>query len=107
MFKFNEGFAGAFGTKADFDFAGFVHVRIEFPVGRVVAGTKMPGEADSVRRVPLENGAPVALSTLDIALVPAAADARLDEDGFEGCFANVMRGGPPGFHLFDEDREGV
>ena len=60
-------------------------------------------ESDLVRRVPGEHLAPVAAIPLGVAFVPASAGAGFDEDGFKGHGGNVMRGGPPGFHLFDED----
>jgi hypothetical protein len=72
-----------------------------------VAGADVPGEADSIGRIPFQDRTPVALNAFDVALIPSAANAWLDEDCFKGRFADVMRFGPPGLHLFDEDGEGA
>ena len=56
-----------------------------------------------MRRVPGQHRAPVNEVAVDVALIPATADARLDENGFEGRFADVMGRGPPCFHLLDKD----
>jgi hypothetical protein len=107
VFEFDESVARAFRNKADFNLAGFGHVAVERPVGRVVSRADVPGKADSVGRIPLEDRAPVALNAFNVALVPAAANSWLDKDCFKGCFADVVGVGPPGLHLLNEDREGA
>src|SRR5579871_6684607 len=102
VLKFDEGSGGAFFGEADVDFAGFGEVGIELPVG-----AEVPGEGDAMRRLPGEDMAPVAVVAFGVALVPAAAFARLDDDVLEGFLADVMLGGPPGLHLLDEDGKGV
>ena len=107
MFEFDKSGCGPSDRKRISTSLALVMSGIECPVRRVVAGADVPGEADSVRRIPLEHRAPVALRAFDVALVPAAADARLDEDCFEGRLADVMGRGPPCFHLLNEDGEGA
>ena len=60
-----------------------------------------------MRRVPRQDFAPVAEVAFDVSLVPAATDTRLDEDGLEGSFSDVVRCRPPRLHVFHEDAEGA
>jgi len=102
VFEFDERGRWTLGSKSDFNFARMGGVGVEFP-GR----PKMPGKGDAVGRFPGEDVSPVAVDALSVALIPSASAARLDDDRLEGLRRDVVIGGPPGFHLLDEDGEGA
>src|SRR5712664_165073 len=105
VLQLDKGRSRSFSCKSNLDFTRLGHVRVELPFRLIVSRTNMPRKDDAVRRLPRQHGAPVAQVAFGVSLVPAAADTRLHENRLEGSFSDVMRRGPPSFHLFHEDAE--
>lgn len=97
--QFDERRCRAFRGEVDFDFAGLGWIGIDGPVGLIVTGADVPAESNTMRRIPLEYFTPIALLTVGVALIPSAANARLNKDDLERRGTDVVRGRPPGFHL--------
>src|SRR5262245_4539633 len=96
MFELDSRAVRALGDESYFDFR--LQVRVVLPIGRDV-----PGEHQAGGRLPREDGTPVTRASIVAALVPAAADARLDHCVDRRGLADLVdRQRPPLAHLLGE-----
>src|SRR5438477_7377824 len=90
--------AFALGREGDFNLGD--QIRVVFPLR-----AELPNEDQPGRRIPHEHLANLAFGAVDIAFVPAAALARLDDRAVEIGRSDLVRCGPPAADAIGEDLE--
>ena len=102
VFDLDGGLAGPVGGEPGLDLAGVVGVGVELP-----RPVDLPGEHQPVRRLPGQHPAPVAFGAVDAALVPAPADAGLQDHFGHLGLADVVLVRPPRVDRAGEHPEGL
>jgi hypothetical protein len=98
VFEGNDGAAGSPGSESQLHLGHQIGI-----VGE--PAVELPAEEQTRRRLPSEHFAPVRLDALGVALKPAAARARLDDDIHMRRLADRLSRRPPPPHLRREQLE--
>src|ERR1700740_562332 len=102
MLQLNPGPSFGFGSKSNLYFASSADVSYEFEIT-----IQMPGEYETVGRIPTQHGPPIAFRAIFVFLIPTAATTRFYHRRDHGTSANMMFFGPPLAHVLSEYFEGA
>src|SRR5260221_1263831 len=100
MLEIHASRAARLRRESDFDLARFREVGLVLPLA-----VDLPRHHQAVRRIPDENGAPVAIGAVHLFAVAAAACSPFDDRFLHRRFADVVSARPPAVVSLREDFE--